>query len=41
MACWFSLNVIITNSENLVTILEGIKIQLRIPFFVEVIVTMC
>jgi len=41
MACWYNLNIIIQNYDDLPTILEGIKTQLRVSFFIEVIVTMC
>lgn len=41
MACWYSLHVLVLNSDNVSTIIEGIKDQLRLPFFLEIIVTMC
>ena len=40
MAGWYSLNIIIPNSDDLLIVLEGIKTQLCLPFFMEVIVTM-
>jgi hypothetical protein len=41
MACWYSLNVLLPNSEDISTILESIRDQLRVTFFMEIIVTMC
>jgi hypothetical protein len=41
MACWYSLQVFIPNSEDISIILESLKDQLRVPFFMEIIITMC
>jgi sulfur transfer complex TusBCD TusB component (DsrH family) len=41
MACWYSLNLIIPNLDDIFIILEGLKIQIRLPFFMEIIITMC
>ena len=38
---WYSLNVLVPNSLDLEFLLQSFKSQLRVPFFVEVIVTMC
>jgi hypothetical protein len=40
MTCWYSLNIIVPNSESIEDILEGIRFQLNVPFFMEIIVTM-
>jgi hypothetical protein len=41
MACWYSLNLIVPNLDDIFIILEGLKIQIRLPFFMEIIITMC
>jgi hypothetical protein len=41
MACWYSLHVFVPNSVNIAVILESLKDQLHVPFFMEIIVTMC
>jgi hypothetical protein len=41
MACWYSLQVFIPNSEDISIILESLKDQLRVPFFMEIIIIMC
>jgi hypothetical protein len=41
VACWYSLQLFILNSEDIFVILEDLKTQLRVPFFMEIILTMC
>jgi hypothetical protein len=41
MAWWYSLQVFIPNSEYISIVLESLKDQLRVPFFMEIIITMC
>jgi hypothetical protein len=41
MACWYNLHVFIPNSEDISVILESLRDQLRVPFFMEIIITMC
>ena len=40
MACWYSLQVFIPNSDDITTILESLRTQLGVPFFMEIIVVM-
>ena len=40
-ACWFSLNVFLPNSDDILDIVDNIKHQLNQTFFMEIIVTMC
>ena len=40
-ACWFSLNVFLPNSDDILDIVDSIKHQLNQSFFMEIIVTMC
>jgi sulfur transfer complex TusBCD TusB component (DsrH family) len=40
-ACWFTLNVFLPNSDDILHILESIKMQLNQTFFMEIVVTMC
>jgi hypothetical protein len=40
-ACWYSLQCIVPATDDLETILEALKVQIRRPFFMEIIVTMC
>jgi hypothetical protein len=39
--CWFSLNVYLPNSDDILVILESIKDQINLPFFMEIIIKMC
>jgi hypothetical protein len=41
MACWYSLHIFIPNLEDVSVILESSKNQLRVPSFMEIIITMC
>lgn len=41
MACWYTLDLIIPILDDILVIIEGLKDQIRLPFFLEVIVTMC
>ena len=41
MACWYSLQLYIPNSEEVSVILESLRSQLRVPFFMEIIITKC
>lgn len=41
MAFWYTLGIIIPNSDDLFVIIEGLKVQIHLPFFLEIIVTMC
>lgn len=41
MACWYSLNLVIPVNCTPLQIFEAFKAQLQIPFFLEIIVTMC
>ena len=40
-ACWFTLNVYIPSSNDILVILEGVKTQINQPFFMEIIIMMC
>jgi hypothetical protein len=40
MACWFNLDVILPNTNDILIILESIRDQLRLSFFTEIIITM-
>ena len=39
MACWYSLDVILPNTNDILIILESIRDQLRLPFFTQIIIT--
>jgi hypothetical protein len=41
MACWYSSGTIVPSSEDVLTIIEGLKVQVNLPFFLEIIITMC
>jgi hypothetical protein len=41
MACLYSLQLYIPNSEEVSVILKSLRSQLRVPFFMEIIITMC
>lgn len=41
MACWFSLNIFLPTTIDVFIILESIKDQTRLPFFMKIIITMC
>ena len=38
---WFSLNLMVSNNSDPLDIMESFKDQLRLPFFMEIIITMC
>lgn len=40
ITCWFSLHLQVPNSSETEVILEAFKLQLRLPFFMEIIITM-
>jgi len=41
LACWSNLQLIIPNSQDVGFIVESIKRQLHLPFFMEVLISMC
>ena len=41
VSCWFSLNLLVPNTSDLESLLQNFRIQLQIPFLMEVIITMC
>jgi hypothetical protein len=41
VSCWFILNLLVPNTSDLESLLQNFRIQLQIPFFMEVIITMC
>jgi hypothetical protein len=40
-SCWFLLHLIIPNCDDLETMLDSLECQIHLPFFMEIIVTMC
>jgi hypothetical protein len=41
IACWNTLHLLITSGQSLPQIFEAFKNQLRLPFSIEIVVTMC
>jgi len=40
-ACWSTLNVYLPNSDDILVVLESLKIQINQSFFMEIIITIC
>jgi len=40
LACWNTLHLVIPNALDPPTIAESLKVQLQLPFFMEIIITM-
>jgi hypothetical protein len=41
IACWYTLRVLVPNSDDTCSIIESFRNQLNLPFFMEIIITMC
>lgn len=41
MACWNTLHLLVPGGATTFQILEAFKTQLRLPFFMEIVITMC
>jgi hypothetical protein len=41
LACWDTLHLIVPNTSDTVNITESFRAQLQLPFFMEIIITMC
>lgn len=40
VSCWFSLNLLVPNASELEVIFENFRMQLHLPFFMGVIITL-
>lgn len=41
VACWYTLQLIVPATNDIFQIIEAFKVQLHLPFFLDIIITVC